>query len=144
MLTMDWSRLLGKHCKRKTNADTCALKTTLIPQYLFINRSNIGKEVKEHVGVLWSGSESWFNFRVRVMIRVSFLSRPIHCKHLSLIESTTASVTKPDCCPLHSGPIDLSDCLRVTSAKHSPYLSSYMVQLNNQSIYLINEVGTKL
>ena len=31
--------------------------------------------------------------RVRVRIRVSFLSRPIHCKHLSLIESTMASVT---------------------------------------------------
>ena len=29
-------------------------------------------------------------FRIRVRIRVSFLSRPIHCKHLSLIESTTA------------------------------------------------------
>ena len=31
----------------------------------------------------------------RVRIRVSFLSRPIHCKHLSLIESTTFSVTSP-------------------------------------------------
>ena len=33
--------------------------------------------------------------RIRVRIRVSFLSRPIHCKHLSLIESTTSSVTSP-------------------------------------------------
>ena len=32
----------------------------------------------------------------RVRIRVSFLSRPIHCKHLSLIESTTARVTSPN------------------------------------------------
>ena len=28
-------------------------------------------------------------------IRVSFLCQPIHCKHLSLIESTTSSVTSP-------------------------------------------------
>ena len=35
-------------------------------------------------------------FRIRVRIRVSFLSRPIHCKHLSLIESTTSSVTSPN------------------------------------------------
>ena len=40
-----------------------------------------------------------------------------------------------DCCPLHSGPIDLSDCLRVTSGiycKYSPY--HHMLQLSNQSI----------
>ena len=38
--------------------------------------------------------------RIRVRIKVSFLSRPIHCKHLSLIESTTSSVTSPSiaCC----------------------------------------------
>ena len=34
--------------------------------------------------------------RVRIRIRVSFLSRPIHCKHLSLIESTTSNVTFPN------------------------------------------------
>ena len=32
-------------------------------------------------------------FTIRFRIRVSFLSRPNHCKHLSLIESTMARVT---------------------------------------------------
>ena len=35
--------------------------------------------------------------RVRVRIRVIFFSGPIHCKHLSFIESTTASVTLRTC-----------------------------------------------
>ena len=106
---MDWSRLLAHAFKRQHESHNLYVLTEVI-------------KVKQVQGVLWSGITGGSFIRIsvqdqclglvfRVRIRVSFLSRPIHCKHLSLIESTTSSVTSPSIAcfffknkPLHPPP----------------------------------------
>ena len=73
---MDWSKLLAHAFKRQHESHNLYVLTEVI-------------KVKHSVQCLG------LVFRIRVRVRVSFLSRPIHCKHLSLIESTTARVTSP-------------------------------------------------
>ena len=54
--------IIGNSVASETQRNACALKTTLIPQFIFVNRSNIGKE---NIGVavvgLW---ELWMFARL--------------------------------------------------------------------------------
>ena len=76
-------------------------KNSISPTIFSIECSNIGNE---RVGTLWSRFDRrsfsrlvfGIGFGIRVGISVSFLSRPIHCKYLSLIESTTLALRRPE------------------------------------------------